>query len=53
MNSRRLATLAIDLLAAELTVSDIGQGISADFLPYVFDRFRQAEGTSNRAQGES
>jgi PAS domain S-box-containing protein len=26
-----------------LTVSDTGKGISANFLPYVFDRFRQAE----------
>jgi PAS domain S-box-containing protein len=33
----------------ELTVSDTGQGISPAFLPYVFDRFRQADGTSSRA----
>jgi PAS domain S-box-containing protein len=36
---------------ALLAVSDTGQGISAEFLPYVFDRFRQAEGSSTRAQG--
>jgi PAS domain S-box-containing protein len=36
---------------AELSVSDNGQGISEDFLPYVFDRFRQAEGGSRRRQG--
>ena len=36
---------------ARLTVSDSGDGISADFLPYVFDRFRQAEGSISRKQG--
>jgi PAS domain S-box-containing protein len=36
---------------AELTVSDSGQGISAAFLPYAFDRFRQADSTSRRMQG--
>jgi PAS domain S-box-containing protein len=33
----------------ELSVADNGQGIRADFLPYVFDRFRQADGTTTRA----
>jgi PAS domain S-box-containing protein len=36
---------------ARLRVRDTGDGISAEFLPYVFDRFRQAEGSISRKQG--
>jgi PAS domain S-box-containing protein len=32
----------------EMTVCDTGQGISEDFLSYVFDRFRQADATTRR-----
>jgi len=35
---------------AEITVSDTGKGISSEFLPYVFERFRQADSTSTRQQ---
>jgi signal transduction histidine kinase/DNA-binding response OmpR family regulator len=34
-----------------LVVRDNGQGISAEFLPHVFDRFRQADGTTTRSHG--
>lgn len=35
----------------ELTVSDTGQGITREFMPYVFDRFRQADSTTTRHHG--
>jgi PAS domain S-box-containing protein len=35
----------------EITVSDTGIGIEPQFLPYVFERFRQADSTSTRKYG--
>ena len=35
----------------EIVVSDTGQGISSDFLPHVFDRFRQADQKTSRQHG--
>lgn len=37
--------------AVEIRVSDTGQGISREFLPYVFDRFRQADSSTTRQHG--
>jgi signal transduction histidine kinase/CheY-like chemotaxis protein len=36
---------------AQLKVSDTGCGFPSDFLPHVFDRFRQADGSSTRRHG--
>jgi PAS domain S-box-containing protein len=48
---------AVDVRAArlddelELTVADNGQGIEPEFLPHVFERFRQAESSTTRRHG--
>ncbi|WP_290439406.1 PAS domain-containing protein [Leptolyngbya sp. 'hensonii'] len=36
---------------AQITVTDNGKGISSDFLPYVFDYFRQEDSTTTRKFG--
>jgi CheY-like chemotaxis protein/two-component sensor histidine kinase len=44
-------TLSRERSKAQITVSDTGMGISSEFLPYVFDRFRQADSTTRRRSG--
>jgi signal transduction histidine kinase/CheY-like chemotaxis protein len=36
---------------ARITVTDTGEGVSAEFLPFIFDRFRQADSTITRRHG--
>ncbi len=36
---------------AQITVRDTGEGVAAEFLPFIFDRFRQADSTITRRHG--
>jgi PAS domain S-box-containing protein len=53
--TQREGVVSIDMRCVgptvHLTITDTGEGISPEFLPYVFDRFRQAEGSISRKQG--
>src|SRR5215203_2171491 len=40
-----------DHACVEIEVSDTGPGIAAEFLPHVFERFRQADGSTTRTHG--
>ena len=46
-------TIALDAVgtSAQIQVMDTGKGISSDFLPYVFEHFRQEDGATTRKFG--
>jgi signal transduction histidine kinase len=48
-------TVTVELAAVDgeavITVTDTGIGINPDFIPFVFDRFRQADGSMTREHG--
>ena len=44
-------TTGLNGTQAYLEVVDTGVGIAAEFLPHVFDRFRQADGSTSRRHG--
>jgi two-component system CheB/CheR fusion protein len=50
-NGEIKVTLAPEGDEAKLVVADSGQGIAAEFLPHVFEIFRQADASSSRRQG--
>jgi signal transduction histidine kinase len=41
----------VDGTGVELHVTDSGKGMTPEFLPHVFDRFRQEDGTATREHG--
>ncbi len=43
--------LQVDEKFVEIRVTDTGKGITGDFLPHVFDRFRQEDSTTTRKYG--
>jgi two-component system CheB/CheR fusion protein len=49
-NGRVEITLEQNQGQAQIQVTDTGQGISADLLPHIFDRFRQGDSSTTKAK---
>src|SRR5207244_11333630 len=50
-DGRVTVTVGIADGSAELSVADTGIGIAPAFLPFVFEKFRQADGSTSRRHG--
>lgn len=44
-------TVKSDAQVVTIVIADTGEGISAEFLPFIFDRFRQADASASRRHG--
>ena len=50
-DGRVTVTVGVADGSAELSVADTGIGIAPAFLPFVFEKFRQADGSTSRRHG--
>jgi PAS domain S-box-containing protein len=51
LTKSEISNLKSEISYGQITVTDTGKGINADFLPYVFDYFRQADSSTTRKFG--
>lgn len=51
VDGRVVASVKVHGAELEIAVADSGEGIEPEFLPYVFERFRQADASTSRQHG--